>query len=94
MDELNVLHTKRLMVNFETDESQQEREIEIKTREITELFHHAESVLKKFSKLSDDKNVSAAERSVRSNMQHSFARKLQGLSMSFRGSQKVRTFVL
>jgi len=45
--ELGALHTKRLMVNFESDETQQEREIEAKTHEITEVFHHAEKVLKR-----------------------------------------------
>ena len=29
------------MVNFEDDEAQQERDIDAKTREITEVFHHA-----------------------------------------------------
>lgn len=35
------MHSKRLMVNFESDEAQQERDIDSKTREITEVFHHA-----------------------------------------------------
>jgi hypothetical protein len=30
-----------LKVNFEADEAQQEREIDAKTREVTEVFHHA-----------------------------------------------------
>lgn len=57
MRELSTLHTKRLMVNFETDETQQEREIDSKTREITELFHHAEGLLKKFGKQGDEVRV-------------------------------------
>ena len=77
------------MVNFETDETQQEREIDAKTHEITEVFHHAESLLKKFGKQSEDPNIPAAERTVRKNMQMSIAKKLQGLSMSFRSTQKV-----
>ena len=87
MKELAALHTKRLMVNFESDETQQEREIDIKTREITELFHHAEGILKRFGKQSE--NASASEQTVRNNMQRSLAKKLQGLSMTFRTSQKV-----
>jgi len=86
--ELTGLHTKRLMVNFQTDEVLQEREIDYKTREITECFHHAESVLKKFSENSKNPHLSAADKQVRKNMQMSVARKIQGLSMSFRSSQK------
>lgn len=76
------------MVNFETDEAQQEREIDNKTREITEVFHHAEGLLKRFGKQSEDPNIPEAERKVRKNMQMAIAKKLQGLSMSFRTTQK------
>ena len=79
-------------MNFETDESQQERDIENKTSEITEVFHHAERLLKNFGKQTDDPNLPAAERTVRKNMQMSIAKKLQGLSMSFRSTQKVCRF--
>ena len=78
------------MVNFETDETQQEREIDSKTREITELFHHAEGLLKKFGKQGDESTISQSEQTVRTNMQRSLAKNLQGLSMSFRSTQKVR----
>ena len=88
MRELSALHTKRLMVNFEADEAQQERDIDLKTREITEIFRHAESLLKKFSKQGDESKISDAEIKVRKNMQSSLAKKLQGLSFSFRTSQK------
>lgn len=86
--ELNTLHTKRLMVNFETDEMMQEREIDDKTQEITQVFHHAETVLKKFGAQSKDATLSLAEITVRKNMQMSMAKKLQGLSTSFRSTQK------
>lgn len=86
--ELNALHTKRLMVNFETDEQQQERDIDEKTHEITSVFHHAEVVLKKFGKQADDPNLSLAEKTVRKNMQMSLAKRLQGLTTSFRSTQK------
>mmetsp|Transcript_3698 Transcript_3698/g.6130 ORF Transcript_3698/g.6130 Transcript_3698/m.6130 type:complete len:318 (+) Transcript_3698:107-1060(+) len=88
IQELNALHNKRLMVNFEADETQQEREIDSKTREITGLFHHAEGVLKRFGKQSEDPSLTVAERTVRRNMQVSMAKKIQGLSMSFRSTQK------
>lgn len=77
------------MVNFEMDEVQQEREIESKTREITEVFHHAESLLKKFSKQTDvNQDLTPAEKTVRKNLQMSMAKKLQTLSISFRTSQR------
>lgn len=76
------------MVNFEADEAQQERDIDLKTQEITELFRHAESLLKRFSKQGDENKISDAEAKVRKNMQSSVAKKLQGLSFSFRSSQK------
>lgn len=86
--ELNQLHTKRLMVNFEDDENQQEQAIDTKTREITSLFHDAEQVLKRFSKASDNKDISLAEKTVRKNLQMSMAKKLQGYSTAFRSTQK------
>mmetsp|Transcript_23897 Transcript_23897/g.35070 ORF Transcript_23897/g.35070 Transcript_23897/m.35070 type:complete len:310 (-) Transcript_23897:102-1031(-) len=88
MRELSALHTKRLMVNFETDEVVQEREIDILTQDITDIFRHAEGLLKRFGSQGDEANVSQQELTVRANMQRSMAKKLQGLSMSFRGSQK------
>jgi syntaxin 16 len=86
--ELGQLHTKRLMVNFESDENAQEREIDYKTQEVTEIFRHAESLLKKFSRTDTTETIPAAELTVRTNIQRSIAKKLQGLSMSFRSSQK------
>jgi hypothetical protein len=80
------------MVNFESDEARQERDIDIKTREITDLFHHAENVLKRFAKQSEDPSITEADRTVRKNMQMSMAKKIQGLSMSFRSSQKVYNY--
>ena len=77
------------MVTFDADEVQQERDIDYVTREITDLFRHAESILKEFNKQGDEGKISASERTVRNNMQRSLAKKLQGLSSSFRSSQKV-----
>ena len=90
MKELGALHTKRLMVNFKTDEIQLEQEIDFKTREITEIFRKSESLLKVFGKQGNNLKISASEQTVRQNRQRSLAKKLQGLSMSFRSTQKVR----
>lgn len=77
------------MVNFESDEAQQEREIDYKTQEITNLFRTAERILQKFSKVDKTVTIPASEVTVRTNIQRSIAKKLQGLSMSFRSTQKV-----
>ena len=91
--ELSALRTKRLMVNFETDEAQQDREIDMKTREITDLFHHAEGLLRVFDKQRKDTKISKSEATVITNMQRSQAKKLQGLNMSFKSAQKVCVFM-
>lgn len=88
MRELSTLHTKRLMVNFESDEKQQEQAIERCTTDITTIFRHAEDILKKFGSQAKDPKLSQAERTVRQNSLRSMAKKLQGLSSSFRTSQK------
>ena len=64
MRELSQLHTKRLMVNFEVDEESQEYDISIKTSEITDVFHRAEILLKKFSKQGDEHMISDSELTV------------------------------
>mmetsp|Transcript_33634 Transcript_33634/g.34262 ORF Transcript_33634/g.34262 Transcript_33634/m.34262 type:complete len:311 (+) Transcript_33634:76-1008(+) len=84
--QLKVLHTKRLMVNFETDETKQEKDIEIMTQEITDIFRETETILKGLNRHVD--GSTEAERIVRNNIQRSMAKKLQGLSMSFRTTQK------
>lgn len=88
MRDLNGLHNKRLMVNFESDEAAQERSIDICTQEITDIFRHSELLLKQFGKIGDESKISTQERTVRHNMQTSIAKRLQGLSMTFRSSQK------
>lgn len=89
MKDLSALHTKRLMVDFESDEAEQERRIEDETAVITGLFRHAEGVLKKFGApgSSSDK-ASPAEKAVRSNLQRNIAKRLQVLSVAFRTSQR------
>ena len=86
--ELSTLHTKRLMVNFDTNEEQQEIQIERCTGEITNVFRHAEKILKDFGSEAKRINLSAPERTVRQNSLRSMAKKLQGLSVSFRTGQK------
>jgi len=86
MMDLKGLHTKRLMVNFESDEKEQERDIDRTTQEITEIFRNAEGLLKKIG--DHIPGSSDAELVIRKNMQRSMAKKLQGLSMSFRSTQK------
>ena len=88
MKKLSSLHAKRLMVDFETDESKQEAEIGANTREITSIFRHAEGLLKQFGNQGDERQISKSEKTVRNNMQRSIAKKLQGLSGAFRSSQK------
>ena len=85
MRELSTLHTKRLMVNFESDEKQQEQAIERCTTDITTIFRHAEDILKKFGSQAKDPKLSQAERTVRRNKIYG---QEAGLSSSFRTSQK------
>lgn len=89
MRELQQLHTRRLMVTFDADESRQEREIEYVTQEITGIFRHAEGVLTNIEKMVNTGVAqSGAEITVRRNMQAAIARKLQNISLEFRGQQK------
>lgn len=88
MRDLASLHTSRLMVNFESDEQKQEQEINLITQDITALFRNAEGMLKHFTTGPDDSLVSVSERTIRTNIQRNMAKKLQGLSFSFRASQK------
>lgn len=89
--DLEKLHTKRLMVTFDTDDEEKEKEINAKTREITNLFRDAELMLKKFSSEERLQALEPADVKVRQNIQRAVAKRLQGLSMSFRRSQKVCT---
>ena len=93
VNELSALRTKRLMANFDTDEVQQDREIDMKTREITELFHHAEGLLQVFDKQRKDPKISQSEAAVITNMLRSQTKKLQGLKMSFKSTLKVCLFM-
>lgn len=76
------------MVNFEADEMQQEMDIDAKTREITVIFRNSEKLLGNFSKQIESATISPEEKKVRQNMQRSIGKKLQGLTISFRTTQK------
>ena len=86
--ELAGLHSARLMVNFEADEAQQEYQIEKCTSDITMIFREAEAILKRFGNDVKDPSLSVSERSVRQNLLRSMAKKLQGLTATFRTSQR------
>lgn len=87
--ELGLLHSERLKVRFDSDEEQQEFEIEMKTRDITDAFRDAESMLQKFGTSENKGKIPPSELTIRVNIQRSVAKRLQGLSGSFRTSQKV-----
>eukprot|EP01036_Dinobryon_divergens_P034346 gene34346-44367_t len=88
MDDLEALFKKRLLVDFESDENAQEREIELKTNEITSIFKHAERKLNEFAAAGRGSTNTAVDLTVRKNLQISMARKLQGLSTTFRQKQR------
>lgn len=89
IEELNQLHNKRLMINFESDESKQEKEIDIKTQYITVLFRTAEKQLQLFITLGKKAELSDAEFKVRENIHKAIALRLQSNMQDFRISQKV-----
>ncbi|CAM9509138.1 unnamed protein product [Chrysoparadoxa australica] len=90
MRDLSSLHTKRLMVVFDGSEDHKEREIEAATRDITNLFRGAEGELQGIMNGEESGlgQGGKAEDKVRENIQRATARKLQGLSLAFRNSQK------
>mmetsp|Transcript_28214 Transcript_28214/g.40178 ORF Transcript_28214/g.40178 Transcript_28214/m.40178 type:complete len:315 (-) Transcript_28214:339-1283(-) len=87
LSELDVLFKRRARVDFQTDEAGLEREIEMKTNDLTRIFHHAEAKLKQFGSVGSEE-LSTAEKSVRKNLQMSMAKKLQTLSTTFRVAQR------
>jgi len=91
--ELSDMHENRLRVNFESNEVEQEHRIETTTAAITQIFRHAEQILQRFGS-SNSSSISQAELAVRCNLKRNLAKKLQGLSLSFRTSQKVKCLCL
>lgn len=88
MRQLSQLHAKRLMINFERDETEEEYRISSLTKDITNIFKRTESLLRQFNLQGDEHVITPSERKVRSNLQKSIAKRLQGLSGAFRQSQK------
>jgi len=90
MKELTELHGKRLEVTSfdEHDEQVQEREINKRTNDITNLFRHAEKGLKKFGTQGDEAKISDGEIKVRQNVTRSLAKRMQSLNTTFRNTQK------
>jgi hypothetical protein len=79
------------MTNPDFEETIWPQGVNIQTRDLVFLFKDAENLLKLFQEESDMRGVSGPEKTVRTNVQHSLARKLQGLNLAFRSTQKVRT---
>ncbi|KAF0721909.1 hypothetical protein Ae201684P_020863 [Aphanomyces euteiches] len=86
MDKLTKIRTKRLMVRFDDSETDQEREIESITADITAEFRKAEAILK--SKMNAKDGLTDADAKTRQNVQRALATQLQTLSSDFRKSQK------
>jgi syntaxin 16 len=85
MKELEALHRKRLLVGFDDSEAAKERDIDYMTQEITAMLREAESVLKQ---LGGGGSEGGTERVVTRNVQKSMAKRIQGLSIEFRQTQK------
>jgi len=85
VEELAALHTKRLMVTFDESEARRDREIQSKTRAITDCFRHMEVSLKR---VANDSDGDESDAKVRGNIQRATAKKLQERSHKFRSMQK------
>lgn len=87
---LNQLHKNRLLVRFDNSEAVKDREIDGLTREITDIFHKCEKMIKThFSSANDyDTRYANADKVVKDNIKRQLAQELQQLSMSFRRTQK------
>ncbi|GAB5030018.1 qa-syp4 tlg2p syntaxin 16-type [Nannochloropsis oceanica] len=86
MKELEALHRKRLLVGFDDSEAAKERDIDYMTQEITATFREAESILKQLG--GGERSEGGTERVVTRNVQKSMAKRIQGLSIEFRKTQK------
>jgi syntaxin 16 len=82
------------MVNFESSETEQEREIVLISNKITAHFRIAEALLKSFGKLVDEKDVSPIDKKVGRNMRNSMLKKIQDLTGTFRTTQKMYGYEL
>lgn len=87
-ERLNKLHTSRLMVRFDGQDSKYEGEIEQLTQNVTDEFRSAEKGLRRMVQSDWNREYSAANSKARQNVQRALATQLQLLSVSFRKSQK------
>ena len=103
VEQLQRLHTKRLMVRFDGTEVQDEQDIDLATQSITAMFRQAEKTLKRMA-TGAQVHEAGVDAKIRENVQR-FVRhrwyprtdlrasrglptKLQSLSVEFRKSQK------
>ena len=86
MKELEALHRKRLLVGFDDTEAAKERDIDYMTQEITAMLRESEMVLKQLS--GPGGREGSTERVVTRNVQKNMAKRIQGLSIKFRTSQR------
>ena len=104
MEQLQRLHTKRLMVRFDGTEVQDEQDIDAATQNITVMFRQAEKTLKRMA-TGAQMHKAGVDAKIRENVQRfvgycwqcsiaysqasrGLATKLQSLSVEFRKSQK------
>jgi len=86
--DLRAQHKERFKVVFDEDVATKEREIEVLTMGIVDIFREAEGTIKRIAADTERENISDRERKVRTNMHISMATKLKDLSGRFRKIQK------
>ncbi|XXQ33253.1 t-SNARE coiled-coil homology domain-containing protein [Plasmodiophora brassicae] len=90
MANLATLHDKRLKVNFDDDDEEQDRKIDALASDITRLVRKAEAKLKKIASVGNTSAnaLSQEERTTRFNVMRSLGTKLSNQSKQFRQMQK------
>lgn len=91
LEQLATLYNKHLLPSFgDTDTSQLEYDIRIRSHRLTKLLHEVEQKVRNIPKqLTElDPNEKKVELKIRKNLQKRFATPLQELSLSFRKRQK------
>lgn len=81
---LSKLHEQHILPDF-FDRTEEEHEIDIKTREITRMIHQLQAKIKSISKMS---NLGKENSQIQQNIQNKLAGQLHDLSMKFRASQQ------
>lgn len=88
---LNQQHKNRLLVRFDNSEVTKDKEIEMLTMEITDMFRQAEQKIKRGLFHHDGqefRSTTSADFLVKQNIKKQLAQELQELSSSFRKTQK------